>query len=67
MESPRLQSATEAGAYRLLREALLELRQAERTLTILEEAAPDVERALLLVAIRAAIVQLEVYVRPLPG
>jgi hypothetical protein len=56
----------EVGAYRMLREVLFDLRQAERALTIVGEAAPDPERATHLVAIRSAIEKLETFVVPLP-
>ena len=52
------------GAYDLLRDCLANLRKAERALAIVEEAAPDPERAAHLVAIRAAIAQLVTFVRP---
>jgi hypothetical protein len=58
---PTRQSTPEAGAYAMLRDALFHLRQAERALTIVEEAAPDPERARHLVALRAAIDQLETF------
>ena len=41
------------------------LKSAERTSRIVEEAAPDAERALHLVAIRAALAQFETFVTPL--
>lgn len=55
---PKRQSMPEAGAYRILRDVLVDLRQAERTLTIVEEAAPDEERALHLSTLRLAIERL---------
>jgi hypothetical protein len=45
--------------------ALIELKVAERSLAIIEEAGPDAERALHLVALRAALAQLETFIRPL--
>ena len=60
---PKRQSVPEAGAYRMVQNALIELKVAERSVTIIEQAAPDSERATHLVAIRAAIAQLETVVR----
>jgi hypothetical protein len=64
---PSRQSVPEAGAYRMLHEATATIRQAERALKIVEEAAPDVERARHLAAIRAALQQLETFIRPATG
>jgi hypothetical protein len=61
---PQRQSLHEAGAYRILRDVLDGLHQAERALTIVEAAAPDPERATHLAAIRAAIAQLTTFVPP---
>jgi hypothetical protein len=60
------QSVTEAGAYRALRVALAELHHAEQTLSDIERVNPDPERAVHLVAIRAALAQLETFIRSLP-
>jgi hypothetical protein len=58
MEPKRL-SVAEAGAYRILRVVLTDLRKAERTLaTSIENTPPDPERAASLAAIRAAIAKL---------
>jgi hypothetical protein len=51
-------------AYGLLQEILFDLRQAERALSLIEEAAPDQERALHLGAIRTAIAQMATFVWP---
>ena len=51
----------EVGAYTLLRDVLFDLTQAERALTIVEQAAPDPDRARHLAAIRAARAQLETF------
>lgn len=59
---PQRQSVPEAGAYRILQVVLADLRKAERALTIIEEAAPDPERALHLGAIRSAIAELRTVV-----
>jgi len=56
---PKRQSLSEAGAYLLVRDGLAELRAAARTLTVVEETAPDPERARHLTAIRTAIAQLD--------
>jgi hypothetical protein len=64
---PRRHSIPEAAAYRILRVVLEDLRRAERTLTAVEQTAPDPERALHLVAIRGALFQLETFVSPLPA
>ncbi len=50
--------AAQPGADTLLQEVLFDLRQAERALSLIEEAAPDQERALHLEAIRMAIAQM---------
>ena len=50
-----------AGAG-LLQQVLFNLRQAERALSRIEEAAPDPERARYLVAVRAALGQLETFI-----
>ena len=63
---PKRQSVPETGAYRMVQNALIELKVAERSLTIIEQAAPDPERATHLAAVRAAIAQLETVVRPWP-
>ena len=55
--------AAEAG---LLQEVLFDLRQAERALSLIEEAAPDQERARYLGAIRTAVAELEAFVPPMP-
>lgn len=60
---PRRQSVPEAGAYRMVQGALIELKVAERSLTLIEQAAPDAERAVHLGAIRAVIAQLETFVQ----
>jgi hypothetical protein len=52
-----------AGAG-LLQEALFDLRQAERALSLIEVAAPDPERARYLGAVRAALAQLETFITP---
>jgi hypothetical protein len=56
--------AAAPGAYGLLQEVLFDLRQAERALSLIEEAAPDQERALHLAAIRTAIAQMATFVWP---
>ena len=56
---PTRQSVPEAGAYRMVQIALADLRKAERALTIIEEAAPDPERATHLRELRKAIAALE--------
>ena len=63
---PKRQSVPETGAYRMVQNALIELKVAERSLTIIEQAAPDPERATHLAAVRGAIAQLETVVRPWP-
>ena len=60
--NPKRHSTPEAGAYDYLRDGLANLRKAEQALTIIEHADPDPERALHLVAIRAAISQLVMFV-----
>jgi hypothetical protein len=62
--NPKRHSAPEAGAYDLLRDGLASLREAERALTIIEDAAPDLERAVHLVAVRTAISLLVMFVSP---
>ena len=47
-----------------MQEVLFELRQAERALSLIEEAAPDPERARYLGAVRAALGQLETFITP---
>ena len=47
-----------------MQEVLLDLRQAERALLLIEEAAPDPERAGYLGAVRAALAQLEIFITP---
>jgi hypothetical protein len=59
---PTRQSVPEAGAYRILRVVLSDLHKAERALAIIQEAAPDLERALHLGAIRSAIAELRTVV-----
>ena len=59
------QSVPEAGAYRTVQVAVADLRKAERALMVVEQFAPDPERAGHLVAIRAALAQLETFVQPL--
>jgi hypothetical protein len=54
--------AAAPGAYGLLQEVLFDLRQAERALSLIEEAAPEQERALHLEAIRTAIAQMARFV-----
>lgn len=61
---PTRQSVPEAGAYQMLRDALMALMTVEHTLAIVEQAAPDPERAAHLHAIRSAIERL---VRVVPG
>jgi hypothetical protein len=51
---PTRQSDPEAAVYRMLRDVLVDLTMAERALAILEAAASDPERAMHLVAVRAA-------------
>ena len=59
---PKPQSVPEAGAYRILRLVLVDLRKAERTLaTIIEDAAPDPAQTAYLAAIRAAIAKLHLF------
>ena len=58
---PQRQSAPEKGAYDILRAVLLDLTSAERALTIVQEAAPDDERARHLTAIRRALEQLRTF------
>jgi hypothetical protein len=62
---PQRQSVAEAGAHLLVRDALAELRAAAHTLTTIEQSASDSEGARRLVALRAAIDQLETFVRPM--
>src|SRR5262249_58707639 len=56
--NPKRQSVPETGAYRIVAIVLADLRRAERALTIVEEAAPDAERAAYLAELRAAIERL---------
>jgi hypothetical protein len=56
--NPKRQSVPETGAYRIVALVLADLRKAERALTIVEEAAPDAERAAYLAELRAAIERL---------
>jgi hypothetical protein len=56
---PQRQSVPEAGAYQIVQVALADLRKAERALTIVQEAAPDLERAVHLRGLRTAIAALE--------
>jgi hypothetical protein len=58
---PKRRSGPEAVAYTMLREALFDMVQAERALTIAQEAVPDDERARHLAAIRAAITELKTF------
>lgn len=55
---------SELGAYRTIVGALRELLQAERNLTIIEQAGPDAERARHLGALRKAIAELKTLVPP---
>jgi len=63
---PKRQSITEANAYRALRVVLADFHRAERTLSDIEHAAPDPERAGHLATIRPVLAQLEAIVRSLP-
>jgi hypothetical protein len=61
---PKRQSVPEAGAYRILRLVLTDLRKAERVLaTSIEDAAPDPAQTAYLAAIRAAIANLHLFCR----
>jgi hypothetical protein len=62
---PRRWSVPEEGAYRMLREAVKDLHRVERTLAIIDAAAPDPTRADHLRAIRTALDQLKPFLRPL--
>jgi hypothetical protein len=57
----------EPDDYGLLQEVLFDLRQAERTLALIEETTSDQERALHLEAIRGAIAQMATFVWPVVG
>jgi hypothetical protein len=61
---PAGRRAAGPDAYGLLQEILFDLRQAERALSRIEEAAPDQERALHLGAIRTAIARMATLVWP---
>jgi hypothetical protein len=56
-------SVPEGGAYRIVQNALNELKVVERSLAISEQAETDPERALHLATVRVAIDQLENFVR----
>jgi hypothetical protein len=62
----RAPMAPEVSARRLLRGALLELKEAERLVADLEAEAPDPTRCALLMAIRDAVGILEKFITPLP-
>jgi hypothetical protein len=62
---PQRLAGHEAGAYRILREVILDLREVERALAMVDAIVPDLERARHLVVIRAALAQLEAVVQPL--
>jgi len=62
---PQRLAGHEAGAYRILRDLILDLREVERALAMVEAIAPNLERARHLVVIRAALVQLEALTQPL--
>jgi hypothetical protein len=64
---PTRQSVPEAGASRRLRQILIDRREAERVLTIVNEAGPDPDCATHLAMIRTANEQLETFVVPLRG
>jgi hypothetical protein len=55
---PKRLSVPEAGAYRVLKVALTDLQKAERVLAAIVDAAPDLERAASLAAVRATIARL---------
>jgi hypothetical protein len=58
---PKRLSVPEAGAYRILRLVLTDLRKAERAwATSIEHTPPDANQAAYLATIRAAIVKLHV-------
>jgi hypothetical protein len=60
--NPKRQSVAEAGAYRILKVVLTDLRKAERILaTTIENTPPDPDRAAYLAAIRAAIAKLHLF------
>ena len=63
---PQRQSVPEAGAYQMVQVAVADLRRAERALAIVQEAAPDPDRALHLGAIRAALAHLHTFIKTLP-
>ena len=50
----------------MMQEAMFDLRQAERTLTVIQATSSDAERILHLVALRAALAHLETFIQPLP-
>jgi hypothetical protein len=57
--NPKRQSVDEAGAYRILKVVLTDLRKVERVLaTNIENTPPDPDQAAYLAAIRAAIAKL---------
>jgi hypothetical protein len=62
---PKRHSIPEANAYRTLHVVMAHLRRAERTLAEIEQRGPDPQRALHLVAIRAALAQRDL--RPEPA
>jgi hypothetical protein len=62
---PQREAVPEADIPRVRQIILADLRRAERTLAEIEQTAPDSEGALHLVAIRAAIAQIETFVQPL--
>jgi hypothetical protein len=59
---PARQSTPEAGAYKIVHDAVADLEQAARALTIVQGAAPDTERQHHLAAIRDAIATLRTVV-----
>jgi len=62
---PQRLAGHEAGAYRLLREVILDLREVVRALAMIDAVAPNPERARHLVILRAALAQFEALVQPL--
>ena len=61
---PQRQSRPEAGAYQILQGVLADLVKAERALAIVQEAAPDSERATHLDHVRTAISAVRAVVSP---
>jgi hypothetical protein len=61
---PQRQSVPEVGAYRMPREVLFDLQRTERVLTVVEQAAPDDERAAHLRTLRSAIAELQQIISP---